>query len=74
MVEKDEFDNAIESLRREIAPIRTSLYDMKNGVIQALREENISLKNRIKRLKAQFESSDIIGIKWINVSVVKCSC
>ena len=63
MVEKDEFDNAIESLRREIAAIRTSLYDMKNGVIQALREENISLKNRIKRFKAQFESSDIIRNK-----------
>ena len=28
--------------------------------MQALREENISLKNRIKTLEAQFESFDII--------------
>ena len=58
MVKEDEFDNAIESLRGEIAAIRTSLSDMKNDVIQALREENISLKN-----KAQYESSNIIRNK-----------
>ena len=47
MAKKDEFDNAIESLRVEIAAIRTSLSDMKNDIIQASGEENISLKNRI---------------------------
>ena len=31
---------------------------MKNDVIQALREEIISLKNRIKTLETQFESSE----------------
>ena len=50
MVKKDEFDNSFESHRGQIAAIRTSLSDMKNDVIQALREENISLKNRIKTL------------------------
>ena len=63
MVKKDEFDNAIQSLRGEIAAIRTGPSDIKNNVIQALREENISLKNRIKTLEAQFESSDIIRNK-----------
>ena len=58
MVKEDEFDNAIESLRGKIAAIRTSLSDIKNDVIQALREENISLKN-----EAQYESSNIIRNK-----------
>ena len=58
MIEKNEFDNAIESLRGEIAAIRKRLSNIKNNLIQALREENISLKNRIKTLR--FESSDII--------------
>ena len=31
---------------------------MKNDVIQALREEIISLKNRIKTLETQFEGSE----------------
>ena len=51
MVKKDEFDNAIESLRGEIAAIRTSLSDMKNDVMEALREENVSLKNTIETLE-----------------------
>ena len=63
MVNKDEFDNTFESHRGEIATIRTSLSDMKNDVIQALREENISLKNRIKTLESQFESSVLIRNK-----------
>ena len=63
MLKKDEFDNAIELLKEEIVAIRTSLSDMKNDAIQALREENISLKNRIKRLETQFQSSDIIRNK-----------
>ena len=63
MLKKDEFDNAIELLKEEIAAIRTSLSDMKNDAIQALREENISLKNRIKRLETRFQSSDIIRNK-----------
>lgn len=42
MVKRDKFDSAIES----------SLSDIKNDVIQALREENINLKNRIKTLEA----------------------
>ena len=63
MVKKDEFDNAIESLRVEIAAIRTSISDMENDLIQVLREENISLKNRIKRLVVQFERADIIPNK-----------
>ena len=58
MIEKNEFDNAIESLRGEIAAIRERLPNIKNDLIQALREENISLKNRIKTLR--FESSDTI--------------
>ena len=41
MVKKDELDSTIESLRGEIG---TSLFLMKNYVIQVLREENISLK------------------------------
>ena len=64
MIKKDEFDSLIESLRGEIAAIRTSLFHMKNAVIlQALREENINLKNRIKIFEAHFESSDIIRNK-----------
>ena len=63
MVQKDKFDDAVESLRREIAVIRARLSDMKIDVIRALREENIHLKNRIKTLEAQFESFDIIGNK-----------
>ena len=51
MVKKDEFDNAIESLREETEAIRTSISDMKNDVIQTLREENINLKNTIKTLE-----------------------
>ena len=51
MVKKDEFDNAIESLRGETEAIRTSISDMKNDVIQTLREENINLKNTIKTLE-----------------------
>ena len=46
MAKNDEHDSATESLRGEIAA-NTSFSDMKNDVIQALREENISLKNRI---------------------------
>ena len=67
MVKKDEFDSATESLRGEIAAIRTSLSYMKNDVIQALREENISLKKRFKTLEARFERSDIV---WNNNEVV----
>ena len=63
MVKKDEFDSTIDSLRGGIAAIRTSLSDMKNDVIQVLREEHLKLKNRMKTLKAQFESSDIIRNK-----------
>ena len=63
MLKKDDFDNVIELLKEEIAAIRTSLSDMKNDAIQALREENISLKNRIKRFETQFQSSDIIRNK-----------
>ena len=63
MVKKDEFDSATESLRGEIAAIRTSLSYMKNDVIQALREENISLKKRLKTLEARFERSDIVWNK-----------
>ena len=37
--------------------------NIKNGVIQSLREENVSLKNRIKTLEAKLESSDLIRIK-----------
>ena len=59
MIKKSELDSAIESLREEIAAIRTSLSDLKNDVIEALHEENISLKNRVKTLDAQSESSDI---------------
>ena len=51
MVKKDEFDNAIESLRGEIAAIRTSLPDMKNDIIGALHEENISFKTELKHLR-----------------------
>ena len=69
MVKKDEFDSAIESLRGEIAAIRMSLSDMKNDVIQALLEENISLKNRIKTLEAQFENFDII---WNKIDQYSC--
>ena len=63
MVQKDEFDDIVESLRREIAVIRTRLSDMKIDVIRALREENIRLKNRIKTLEAQFESFNRIRNK-----------
>ena len=42
---------------------RTSLSDKKNDVIQALREENMTLKKRIKTLEAEFESSHIIWKK-----------
>ena len=59
MIKKSELDSAIESLREEIAAIRTSLSDLKNDAIEALHEENISLKNRVKTLDAQSESSDI---------------
>ena len=59
MFKKSELDSAIESLREEIAAIRTSLSDLKNDVIEPLHEENISLKNRVKTLDAQSESSDI---------------
>ena len=51
MVKKDEFDNAIKSLRGETATVRTSISDMKNDVIQTWREENINLKNGIKTLE-----------------------
>ena len=44
-IKNDEFDSAIKYHRGEIAVIRVRLSDMKNDVIQALREENISLKN-----------------------------
>ena len=43
--------------------IRENLSDIKNDIIQALGEENISLKNRIKTVEAQFESSNIIWNK-----------
>ena len=38
MVEKDEFDRTTESLKGETAAVKTSFFDMKNNVIQALRE------------------------------------
>ena len=68
MVQKDEFDDAVESLRREIAVIRTRLSDMKIVVIRCLRKENIRLKNRIETLEAQFESFDIIRNKMDHYS------
>ena len=68
MVQKDEFDDAVESLRREIAVIRTRLSDMKIVLIRCLREENIRLKNRIETLEAQFESFDIIRNKMDHYS------
>ena len=71
MVKKDELDHVTESLRGEIAAIRTSLSYMKNEVIQALREENISLKNRIKTLEGQFESSNITRNKMDQHHCVK---
>ena len=50
MFKKSELDSAIESLREEIVAIRTSLSDLNNDIIEALHEENISLKNRVKTL------------------------
>ena len=50
MFKKSEVDSAIESLREEIAAIRASLSNLNNDVIEALHEENISLKNRVKTL------------------------
>lgn len=50
MFKKSELDSAIESLREEIAAIRASLSNLNNDVIEALHEENISLKNRVKTL------------------------
>ena len=40
--------SAIELLTGEITGIRASLSDMKNDIMQALREGNIRLKSRIK--------------------------
>ena len=68
MVQKDEFDNAVESLRAEIAVIETRISNMKIDVIRALRDENIRLKNIIKTLKAYFESFDIIRNKMDHYS------
>ena len=50
MFKKSELDSAIESLREEIAAIRASLSNLNNDVIEALHEENVSLKNRVKTL------------------------
>ena len=46
MVKKDGFDSATGSLWGKIATIRTTLSDMKNDLIQVLREENVSLKKK----------------------------
>ena len=50
MFKKSELDSAVESLREEIAAIRAILSNLNNDVIEALHEENISLKNRVKTL------------------------
>ena len=59
MVKIDEFDSTIESMREEITAITTRFSATKNDAILALREENITLKNRINILQTQFESSDM---------------
>ena len=41
MVKNDEFDNAIESLRVEIAAIRTSISDKKNTKMENLINDNL---------------------------------
>ena len=38
MVEKDEFDSTTESLKGKTAAVKTSFSNMKNNIIQALRE------------------------------------
>ena len=56
MVKKDQFNDAIESLRGKSASIRSSLSNMKNNVIQALREENMSLKKtELKHLRPSWK-------------------
>ena len=51
MIKRNELESAIESLRGEIEAIRTSPSDRNNIVMQALREENISLKTELKYLR-----------------------
>lgn len=58
MVKNNKFDSATESPRRKFWQSGTSLSDIKNNIIQALHEENISLKNGIETLKADLETSD----------------
>ena len=58
-----EFHNVIESLRQEVQKIKMTCSNVKNDIIQGLRGKNVSSKNRINTLKAQFESSDTIPKK-----------
>ena len=59
MVKKEEFEQAIASLKDKISELKSVLYDMKNDVVGALMKENAALKNQIKKLTKQCEDNEI---------------
>jgi len=59
MVKKEEFEQAIASLKDEISELKSAIYDMKTDVVGALMKENADLKNQVKKLTKQCEDNKI---------------
>ena len=59
MVKKEEFEQAINSLKDEISQLKSLINERKDDVVSALMKENASLKNQVKELKQQSEDHSI---------------
>ena len=59
MVKKEEFEQAISSLKNEISDLKSIINEMKNDVIGALMAENASLKKQVKELNKKCDDHEM---------------
>ena len=60
MVKKEEFEQAIDGLKKEIACLKSVMVEMKNDVINVLKKENADLKNQVNELMTKVEQQDVL--------------
>ena len=60
MVKKEEFEQAIDGLKKEIACLKSVMIEMKNDVIDVLKTENADLKNQVNELMTKVEQQDVL--------------